>query len=475
MATRPQNLLFIWTDQQRPDTIGAYGNPQIRTPHLDRLATEGILFQQAYCAQPVCAPARATALTGLYPHTHGVLTNGIPLDPAVPAIAELLAPAGLFSGHIGCWHLAPSGHILQPQRGFEQFWVTTEDQYTREHATEGYSSYYHFLVSQGYAPADSHRDGTFFARTTTTRLPEAVTKPAFQATEAIRFLETYGDQPFLLVVGIHEPHPPFFGPFDDLYQPEEMALPESWYAEMDPTAAGHARHLHQAYRGAAADRAVHTNDERGWKELKVRYWGLCTLVDRQVGRVLTRLDELGLAESTIVVFTADHGHLMGEHRLLHKGVQYEPAVQIPLIIKVPGLRPRRIATPVGHVSLMPTLLELLGQPVPAHIQGISLAPLLHDGDSAPDEAEVLIEWNGPWGSDVYSDVAVRTIRRGRWKLNLATNGDHELYDLHDDPAEMRNAISDPGRQAVVSTLFERLRTWQHQTHDPVVLPDPTAG
>ena len=103
---RPKNILFIWTDQQRPDTIGAYGNPHVHTPHLDRLVEQSSCFEQAYCSQPVCAPARATALTGLYPHTHGVVSNGIPLDPDVPVIAELLRPAGLVSGHIGMWHLA---------------------------------------------------------------------------------------------------------------------------------------------------------------------------------------------------------------------------------------------------------------------------------------------------------------------------------------------------------------------------------
>ena len=473
MATkRPKNILFIWTDQQRPDTIGAYGNPDVDTPHLDRLLEQSSCFDQAYCSQPVCAPARATALTGLYPHTHGVVSNGIPLDADIPAIAELLQPAGLVSGHIGMWHLAHKAQPLRPQRGFERFWVSTEDQYTASHAAEGYSSYHDFLLSQGYTPADPHGDGTIFARATTTRLPEEVSKPAFEAAEAIRFLETYGDDPFLLVVGIHEPHPPCYSPFDDYYRPEDMTLPESWYLPLDPHAA---RHCHTVRRIYAEEgfKDIDSNDERGWKEAKARYWGLCRLVDRSVGKVLQRLDELGLADDTIVVYTADHGHLLGEHRMWNKGVPYEPSVQVPLLLRVPGLPPRRITTPVSLVRLMPTLLELMGLPIPAHIQGTSLVPLLTGGDAAPDEEAVFIEWNGPWkGGGVYSDVAVRTIRQGRWKLNVSANGDCELYDLQDDPEELRNAIVDRGRAQTVGRLFDRLRAWQQETDDPVVLPHP---
>jgi len=470
-SKRPKNILFIWTDQQRPDTIGAYGNPQVHTPHLDRLAAQSILFEQAYCSQPVCAPARATALTGLYPHTHGVLTNGIPLDPTIPVISELVRPANLLCGHIGMWHLAHKAQPLRAQRGFDQFWVTTEDQYTESHLAEGYSSYHDFLVSQGYTPSNPHRDGTIFSRAETTRLPEAVTKPAFQASEAVRFLEMHGNQPFFLILGIHEPHPPCFSPFDDLYRPADMTLPESWYLPIDPNATQHCHKVRELYEQEGF-KTLQSNDEWGWKEAQARYWGLCTLVDRSVGKVLQRLHELELADDTIVIYTADHGHMMGEHRLWSKGLPYEPSVNVPLLLKVPGLGPRRVTTPVSLVDLTPTLLELIGAPIPNHIQGASLVPLLTAGDTAPDAAQIFIEWNGPWGTSVYSDVAVRTIRRGRWKLNISTNGDCELYDLGSDPEEMRNAIMDSHRDHITRMLFNRLRDWQRNTDDFVELPDP---
>jgi arylsulfatase len=482
VAGRPRNLLFIWTDEQRPDTIGAYGNPYIRTPNLDRLAARSVLFEQAYCAQPVCSPSRATVVTGVYPHTHGLLRNNMVLTPGLPTLAELLRPAGYVCGYVGKWHL---GNEVRPQRGFEQFWVSTEDNYTRDYAAEGFSSYHQFLVQRGYTPPDERHGYRIFSRSTAARLPEEVGKPAFQARECIRFLETYHEQPFFLMVNFLEPHMPFFGPFDGMYRAEDMSLSESWYREMEPTVPLHYRLLREFY--ARQNRHVKTNDEWGWKELKARYWGLCSLVDKHAGRILQRLEELGLAEDTIVVYTSDHGDMMGDHRLVAKCVQYEGAVRVPLLIRVPGLPPRRIITPVSLVDLVPTLLELLGLPLPEHLQGRSLVPLLTHGDVAPDDAEVVIEWNGWDGFDHIREqllaertgldeqplsLDARTIRRGRWKLTLHMTGEHELYNLQADPGEMHNAFHDPACAPVVRTLYERLLAWQRRTNDPLVLPEP---
>ncbi|MER3487144.1 MAG: hypothetical protein C4345_15365, partial [Chloroflexota bacterium] len=175
MAGRPKNLLFIWTDEQRPDTIGAYGNPRIRTPTLDRLGAQSILFEQAYCTQPVCSPSRATVVTGVYPHTHGLLRNNMILTTTIPTLAEQLRPAGYVCGYVGKWHL---GNEVRPQRGFEQFWVSTEDTYTRDYAAKGFSSYHQFLIQRGYTPPDERDGYGIFSRSTAARLPEEAGKPA---------------------------------------------------------------------------------------------------------------------------------------------------------------------------------------------------------------------------------------------------------------------------------------------------------
>ena len=482
MAARPKNVLLLWTDQQRADTVGPDKDPWLRMPHLERLAATGALFRQAYCAQPVCSPARASVLTGVYPHAHGVVDNKIDLSPDVPTIAELLQPAGYTCGYIGKWHL---GHETRAQRGFDH-WVNTEDSYVRSHATEGYSAYYHHLVSRGYTPSDPHHDSVIFNRHTAARLPEEDGKPAYQAAETIRFLETHRDRPFLLSVSFAEPHSPFTGPFDDLYAAEDMTLPASWYLEMDETVPLRVRRLRDAYAAgymAQGQLGVRSNDELGWKELKTRYWGLCTLVDKYVGRILAGLAELGLADDTIVVYTSDHGHLLGEHRLLNKSVLYEPSAQVPLIIRAPGLAPRCVATPVSHVDLVPTLLDLLDRPLPAHLHGTSLVPLLRDGDTDPDNATVAIEWSGLAATELVNaarflglatddgHAAMRTIRRGRWKLNVSTSGEHELYDLRADPEELCNAFSSPGNHDMHRDLYARLLRWQRETEDTLTLPE----
>jgi arylsulfatase A-like enzyme len=490
---------LLWTDQQRPDTIGAYhaapsragAGTGPRTPAIDRLAAAGVLFEQAYCTQPVCSPSRASVLTGLYPHTHGLTTNGLPLPAAYPTLAELLKPAGYACGYVGKWHL---GREHTPQRGFEDFWASTED-YGRsyppaERAAPRRSAYQQFLLRQGIDGSSSATGEQKNSRELAARLPEELSKPAFQAAEAIRFLEAHRDRPFLLSVNFLEPHPPYFGPFDGLYAPEDVPLPRSWYREMEDTVPLRYRRREAVLRDGMKGR-LETNDEAGWKALKARYWGNCTLVDKYAGRILDALDDLGLAEDTIVVYTSDHGEMMGEHRLLAKETQYEGSIRVPLIIRVPGADAGRITTPVSQVSLAPTLLGSLGLPLPPHLQGEDLGPLLLAGHGTPRDGaagEVFVEWNGPPGYPKRDErperldepeavkrrlaaPEARTIRRGRWKLNVHASGEHELYDLEDDPDELHNAFYDRGNGAVIEMLLERLLGWQRRTGDSLALPE----
>jgi arylsulfatase A-like enzyme len=516
------NLLFLWTDEQRPDTIAAYrqsgassgrsparsaesprsrarasstptGTP-IQSPNLDRLAATGVLFEQAYCAQPVCTPSRGTVLTGVYPHTHGSTHNNIPLPEHIPTVAELLAPHGYACGYAGKWHL---GHELTPQRGFD-WWASMEDGYVHDHQKDGFSTYHHWLIAKGYAPPDTAGDGSLvFSRRTAAALPEAAGKPAFLADQACRFLDEHASfartgQPFALYVNFLEPHMPFTGPWDQMYAPEDMTLAETWYTAPDEGMPLR----HQVRRAHYAETRQHigSDDELSWKSLKARYWGLASLVDKYCGVILDHLDDLGLAEDTVIVYSTDHGDMMGEHRLVAKGVQYEGASRVPLIVRIPGFSSRRVSTPIGQVDILPTLLDALGVPAPDHLQGGSLLPVMKDGDAAADAIadQVVFEWSGArnglaadghrfeGGEEAARAIAAqqRTIRHDRWKLTVDEYGQHELYDLTSDPDETRNLLF-AGRlatsaAATLPDLWQRLRAWQFRTADSLILPEPTS-
>ncbi|HEU5315079.1 MAG TPA: sulfatase-like hydrolase/transferase, partial [Chloroflexota bacterium] len=472
---------------------GATGTPWARTPNLDRLARTGVVFEQAYCAQPVCTPSRGTVLTGLYPHSHGATHNNVPLPADVPTIAELLRPHGYFCGYAGKWHL---GNEYRPQHGFE-WWASMEDGYVKEHTKEGFSTYHEWLVAKGYEPKDRAGDGSaVFSRGSAARLPEEAGKPAFLAEQAARFLDdhraAHASQPFALYVNFLEPHMPFFGPRDGMYRAEEMELPATWYEAPDEGMPLRHRVRRDEY-ASEHNRHVDANDEAGWKRLVARYWGLTSLVDTYVGRILEHLEERGLAEETIVVYSTDHGDMMGEHRLIAKGVPYEGSARVPLVVRVPGVAPRRIETPVCQVDLLPTLMEALGHDAPAHAQGESLLGLMREGDGArgrPEEAQVVFEWSGAQGDlgadgHRYDPAVVgkagapqRTIRVGRWKLTVDVAGEHELYDLESDPLERRNLMwgdrlgRHAGAAEAVGDLWERLRGWQARTADGLELPAP---
>ena len=472
--SRP-NLLFLFTDEQRFDTMAAYGNEQIETPNLNRLASESVVFDRAYVTQPVCTPSRSTLLTGLYPHTNGCTANNIPLRPDTPCLPEMLSDGDYAAAYHGKWHL---GDEIFAQHGFQE-WISIEDGYCGHYAEgrdpNACSSYHQFLSSQGFTP----QNGRHFGRGEATRLPEEYGKPAFLARTASRFIRENKDRPFCLFVNFLEPHMPFFGPRDDQYNPDRVPLPPNF--ENVPTADQplKARAFQQYY-----PQAWGVETEADWRQLIARYWGLCSLVDTHVGTILNTLEQCGLADDTIVVYTSDHGDMMGSHRLVAKCVMYEEAVRVPMLVRLPGQRQsKRVQGPTSQVDLVPTLLDLMDQPAPDHLQGQSLRTLM-EADSPTADRDVFIEWNGAdsgtkvveSGPSIASEEEllasvsdpVRTVLTpDGWKLNCSPLGDHELYDLNSDPHETTNLAADPDHRPQMEQLHTRIRKWQETTEDEV--------
>ena len=465
-AERPRlNLLFIVNDQHRRDAVGAYGNPLIKTPHLDALARRSALFQAAYVTQPLCTPSRASLLTGLYPHTHGAALNNAPLAPDRRILTQMLPPGVYRTAWFGKWHL---GDEIFRQRGFDEF-ESTEDGY-EEHYSAGRdhsarSGYHHFLAARGVKP--DQRDG--YSRRYANTLPKELSKPAYVAGKGIEFIERQRDRPFVAFLSFLDPHTPFNSVNDGMYDPAKMEVPATFREPLDPSVLERTRVLrdliqHDApgsYRGII-------DTARDLQEVKARYYGKVTLVDEMIGRVLARLGELGLSDRTIIVFTSEHGELMGDHRLMFKSLMYEESAGVPLMLSVPGVTDagRRVSVPVSTVDVTPTLLDLLGQPPPPGLQGESWAPRLRGGGEWP-ERPVLIEFNGPpWPFKDRFTERLRTVRTPEgWKLTVDDRSQGELYDLRQDPQERKNLFYDEAQLDRVRALLEEIRSWQRRTGD----------
>lgn len=481
------NLLFIYTDEQAFNTLKAYGNSRICMPNLDRLARQSVVFDETYVTQPVCTPSRSTLLTGLYPHTNGCTENNIPLKPETLCLPEMIADGEYTTAHYGKWHL---GDELYGQHGFQE-WIAIEDNYN-QYFSEGRdrnirSAYHHFLIENGFAP----NNGKTFGRGEAAQFPEKYGKPAFLAREASRFLRANQKNPFVLYVNFLEPHMPFFGPRDTQYDPWKIPLPANYEAVPGEAQPLKTRLLQQYYkRHGHSGLSLSSSEE--WQRMIANYWGLCSLIDTHIGEILTTLDDCGLSRNTITVFTSDHGDMMGAHQLLAKCVMYQEAIRVPFMIRMPGQTTgKRIRGPVSQIDIVPTLLDLMNQPLPDFLQGKSLRSRMKNPDQPCAEA-AFVEWNGPnnglgdlsgevqipeWmtKTETRENIAaactdpVRTvITADGWKLNCSPRGEHELYNLTKDPFESENCF----RQEIALSreLRERITGWQKKTSDGVVLP-----
>ncbi len=478
--TRP-NLLFLYTDEQRFDTLATYGNSRIQMPNLNRFARTATVFDQAYVTQPICTPSRATLLTGLYPHTSGCIGNNVPLPSTIRCLPEMLPHGGYVTAHFGKWHL---GDEIFAQHGFTH-WRGIEDMY-RGFYSEGrdrseLSHYARFLTEEhGLAPPDG---ADHFRRETAARLPEQYSKPAYLAREASRFIREHKDDPFVLYVNFLEPHMPFFGPRDGQYDRSEIPLPANFDAI--PTEAQPLRTRIKYRRRAHQSGGPSLETQNDWRELIARYWGLCSLVDTHVGTILDTLEACGLARNTIVVFTSDHGDMMGSHQLIAKTVMYQESVRVPLMIRLPGqTEGRRVEGIMSQVDVVPTLLDLMGQPIPSTLQGKSRTQQLQ-GQASRITDDVFIGWNDGCGELGYTEDCgvsrekfkravedrVRTvITADGWRFSCSPAGEHELYDLGNDPGETTNLFPDPSYRSTACMLRDKIVAWQQRTADDVVLP-----
>lgn len=496
MSDRP-NLVFVFSDQQRFDTLKCYGNDWIQTPHINKLAEQSFVFRNAYVTQPVCTPARASIMTGLYPHAAGPIVNQIMLPPDTKTIAEMVSDDYL-RGYMGKWHL---GNDQQIQHGFDR-WVSAEDTHrrvgTKAELRYAVSDYHHHLVENGFEPDRIGDDGVAtFSSDKHYSLPLEFQMGSYLGDRAAEFIDENKERPFVLYVSTFEPHSPYHGPFMDQYEPADLPVGPAFLKKPDGAsllnrvrADYYLQYLDNEEKDQSKDvymtnyaaAGENVSTELGWRTLRAHYMANISTVDHMVGKITTALDKAGIADNTVVVFTSEHGDMMGDHGMLEKRSFYEEASRVPLLMRVPWLSKSQVEIDgsFGHIDLVPTLLDLLGEAVPDHLQGASKLPVLK-GDATLEGNEVFIQWNGT--SDELGDrnlgdpainrmipLAWRSVIVDRWKLNLCAGDQCELFDLNTDPNEQTNLFNDPDQQDRVRDMAARIRNWQHETGDTAALP-----
>lgn len=468
---RKRNLIIFLPDQQRADTIACYGGTKVHSPNLSKLASESIIFDRAYVTQPVCSPSRSSLMTGLWPHTTGCIQNGSAIDPKFCILPELLGDKDYKTAYMGKWHLRPPELLA---RGFEE-----------RVSTQGASDYSEYLASMGLTP-DRNEGG--FTELTISNLSSDLSQPRFLAERACEFIKRMHDEAFILVVAFVEPHSPYNGPLNDEHSLSDIDLDVSAEQPLPADVPLRYRLIQEWQREQAlSDSEKHEFyfgiTPADYRKLKQRYLGLVTLVDQSIGAILNCVEQTGLGERTIIAHTSDHGDMLGAHQLFGKEVMFEEAVRVPYLIRAPGHRPSQISRPVSHIDFVPTLLDLLDQPRPAQCVGKSLASLIR-AETMPAES-VFVEWSPNWRAKFKSKTSLasrRLIKRAvaessrtvisqdGWKLSLRDKDLNELYNLSDDPKEMRNLYYDGQYAGVISRLADEIRRWQELTRDKCKLP-----
>jgi arylsulfatase A-like enzyme len=490
-ATRPPdtqpNILVIMTDQQKATASALYGNPFCPTPHLARLAQDGVLYERAYTPHPLCMPARVSLWTGQWPHSHGGRRNETPMPAGAPHAFRLWKEAGYHTGLIG------KNHCFADAADLDLFDTWCE-------------------ISHGGLPGDVPTKGMAWFRdpagvTTAHELRHTMTpqNPRFAyATsdfpledygtglvtgQTVRFLEQRGDEPFALWVSYPDPHEPWVCPRSYYARMRErVQLPPQRAGEFDGSAPERNRVLHAMLNW-------HEDDPADVLGLLAVYYGMVQAIDDGLGEILDALERLGLRDNTIVVFCSDHGDFMGEHGMQCKGgVFYDCLTRVPLVVAWPGQTPAGVRDPslVNLVDIVPTLLRLQGLAAPRSMHGQPLPTVT----AAPPRPATFAEYGAggppftwadleqqprPWGRRTLLDTLRWREAEGRrkmvatasWKYVHDPLGDlDELYDLVNDPWELTNVAADPAHAAVIADLRGRLADWMIATEDsrPVPLP-----
>ncbi len=473
-TSRKPNILFIMTDQQRYDCVGANGNNRIRTPNIDALAAESANFGNCFCQAPVCVPSRQTYFTGRYPHSHRNRVNYTPLDPSETLMQARLREAGYTTGFVGKLHYWPPTREHALGTGFDHGLIHDAG------PTDAYSDYIQWLEANTEYSRGNYREcrapsggGNPF----TAIIPDEYHETTWCGRETRAMLREMSaqDRPFFLFSSYWKPHSPFEvpEPWASMYNDVDIPLPKQ--VDLDYIEGLPLPLQRLILRGLDGGHRVEpARLQWMWRS----YYAAVSHIDREVGQTLELLDELGLKESTIVIFCSDHGDLLMEHGINGKNAFFENAIRVPFMIRLPGvIRAQTHRDLVETTDVLPTVFELAKIPVPVSVQGRSFVQLL-TGESigsayTPREyvfgeniiPEVItggkmdFEYRPNRGIKDIRHPDAKMVRSRRWKYVRYVGHGEELYDLKNDPGEMRNLASNIAYTAVVRELRDALLDW----------------
>jgi len=423
------NILYVFSDEHRWQSMGFTEMPELRTPHMARLAAQGVSFTHCISNYPVCSPQRAIQMTGRWPFQQGMLDNNLPLSPHQMTLGKAFRQAGYATAYVGKWHLG--GTRAEPF-GFDHslLWTRTGDHW---------HSCFH--------PRDS----------------EPVETEGYNATlmtdQAIEFIERHTAEPFFLMLSWNPPHSRFVD------APEEK---KALYP-----------------RGALKPRPNQTMHDAGggphggafstaWDAFQ-GYHAHVSAIDDELGRLMARLDALGLADNTILIYTSDHGSMLGSHGVGSKRQPYEESIRVPFILRWPGVAPAGTTQDVllGSIDLMPTLCGLAGIPVPETCRGRDLSAWMRGGEGPRPASQFLmhISKKNASGGDKHPAPLFRGVTTGRHTYAVYADRPWCLFDNREDPWQLHNLIDDPRTAGLQKELRAMLAAWLQEADDPFVLPE----
>jgi len=466
---KPYNVLIIHTDEHNFRTLGCYrralpekealmwGKPVVETPYIDSIADRGVVADSFYCASPICGPSRATFVSGLYPMDAGVITNDVQIHQHIETFATALRRAGYATGYAGKWHLD----------GTQDEIVSNMAKKSGKHARNIYAAPEHY---NGWVPPErgmGFSDNRFMFECWHGKKvldkPDGGQPEIFHPTEvgdektfmtdwladrSIEFIDKHKDEPFCFMVSIPDPHGPDLvrEPYLSMYKGQPFEVP--YTGKKDPK--------------SAPAWARFTGSKRGDRD--DAYFGMVKCIDDNVGKILKKLDSLGLTERTIVVFTADHGDMRGEHGRQNKGIPYEASVRIPFVIAAPGLIPagKRVDFALNTIDFKPTLLGLLNITATQSSAGRDASALLR-GEPVDKNWNNLIFSRSP---DIRHGTAWLMATDGHYKLIASPVEPLWLIDLKQDPAELVNRADEPELAPIRTRMAKALLEYAEKYNDP---------